>query len=98
MSLKEFPKGSLMFASEDDVPPWSDVQKDAQIEALRYAWFALTRTLHNEGILDMKDVQTELEDGTWVFQDSPTKDAVNYFVSTTAYMHSKMNPFVKRKK
>jgi hypothetical protein len=64
------------------VPPWSDVQKDAQIEALRYAWFALTRTLHNEVFWILKDVQTELEDGTWVFQIRQQR-MLNYFVSTS---------------
>lgn len=98
MSFEELPKGALAFASEGNVPPWSDLQKDAQIEALRHAWFVLARTLHNQGILDLKEIQKELENDAWLFQDTPTRDAADYFVSTTAYINSKMNPFEKQKK
>ena len=80
-----------------DFPPWTAAQRDAQIEALRYAFLRLASALHRNGTLDTATLQPDLDEAEVWFQDEPdTRAAVCYLAETLAYMRLKQGPAPKR--
>lgn len=94
----EFPSNAIVMGSAaGDFPPWTDSQRDAQIEASRLAWMQLVRALHEQGVLDMHVVQGNLEMMEWVFSEKPDQaQAAYWYRETIAYMRAKTPPFVKK--
>lgn len=81
-----------------DFPPWTDAQRDAQIEALRYAFLRLASALHRNGTLDSAVLQPDLDEAeVWFEGEADTRAAVRYLAETLAYMRLKQGPAPKRR-
>ena len=99
--IPKFPKNALLLGTEAEgaFPPWTDEQRDAQIVIARLAWFELVRTLHERGIVNMKEIQTSLDEACWMFEDnSPKEEVLYWYRETLASSSVKMPPFVQKVK
>lgn len=93
--MDEIPKNAIIMGGEPaDFPPWTDAQRDAQIEALRFAFCELAAALHEQGALDIQRVNANLGNAQWIYADkSPdTQNAVRWMTDTLAYMRTKLGP------
>lgn len=59
----------------EDYPPWTDAQRDAQIEALRFAYCDLVQELHRAGRVDAHELADNLDIAPGIFLDS-SKDTL----------------------
>lgn len=82
----------VMGAEPGSMPPWTDAQRDAQIEALRAAYIALAETLQTVGALDMQQLLPALGNLGHAYKDkSPdTYDAVMWLADTIEYNRAKI--------
>lgn len=94
----KLPKNAILIGrNPEDFPPWTDAQRDAQIEALRFAYCDLAKTLHEQGVLDMQEASASLSSSEWLFEgNSPgTLKAVRWLAGTLDYMRTKQGPLVR---
>lgn len=99
LDMDALPDGAIVMGGHSaDFPPWTDDQRDAQIEALRYAVCELAATLHEQGTLDIQKVNASLGNAEWLYADkSPdTLNAVRWIADTLAYMRTKRAPRTRR--
>lgn len=66
--MSDTPEHSILIgAPGPDFPPWTDAQRDAQIEALRFGYLELVKTLHEAGVLDMAKLNANLGNAEWIY-------------------------------
>ncbi len=75
-------------------PPWVSDQRDAQIEALRFAFLELARALHEHGALDMNAVSGNLGNGQWLYagKSPDTAAAVAWLADSLAATRGELGP------
>lgn len=89
-----YPKNALLMGEQEGAyPPWTPQQRDAQIEALRFAYCELVNALNATGLLDAQQVLAGLGHSQWLYADKKpdTHAAVRWLADTIDYMRSK-NP------
>jgi hypothetical protein len=89
-----YPKNALLMGAEEGgCPPWTDAQRDAQIEALRFGFCDLVAALNASGVLDAQQVLAGLGHACWIYGDKKpdTHATVLRLADTIDYMRSK-NP------
>jgi hypothetical protein len=89
----EFEKNTVAFSTEPgSLPPWTDAQRDAQIEALRFAYCELVSALNESGRLDAQQVLEGLAGSDWLYagKKPDTHAAVRWLVDTIDYMRVKI--------
>jgi hypothetical protein len=87
-----YPKNAIPMGAEPGAyPPWTDSQRDAQIEALRFAFCELVSALNSSGVLDAQQVLAGLGNSGWLYADKKpnTHAAVDWLADTIDYMRSK---------
>lgn len=100
LDMDALPDGAIVIGGDPvDYPPWTDDQRDAQIEALRFAFCELAASLHEQGVLDIQQVNASLGNAEWIYADkSPdTLSAVRWIVDNLAYMRTKLKPRTHRR-
>jgi hypothetical protein len=94
MSTTEYPRNAIL--SSDDptnFAPFSDEARDAWIEALRYAFAELTTSLHEAGVLDLKDLAAGMGNAEWLFANRPALlNAVRWLSNDMMYRRAKLGP------
>lgn len=97
MSAAETPKyekSSLVIGGNPDFyPPYSKERQDAELELLRFGFLSLAKCLHQNGLLDMQDLRTEMSSAAVWFQDNPqTLQSAEWMLDTLDYMRAKLGP------
>ena len=82
-------KESIIMTSDASAfPPWTAAQRDAQIEAQRFAYLELVFALHRQGVLDMNKIEIHRDEPP--FHKNPeTSQVVDWYADTLAYMRLK---------
>lgn len=91
--MNGYTKNSIvMGAAAGSMPPWTDAQRDAQIEALRAGYIALAEALQTAGVLDMQQLLPALGRVGHIYKDkSPdTYEAVMWLADTIEYTRAKI--------
>lgn len=88
----------LLDGDSTHFPPWSPPQQDSQLEALRFAFHHLARTLHESGQLSIPALLENLDNAEWLFADKRpgTLDAVRQIAVGLDYMQQKVKPLPRR--
>lgn len=96
--MSKNPSVIVLDANPDHFPPWSAEQQDAQLEALRFAFHHLARTLHENGQLSIPALNENLRNAEWLFADKrpDTRDAVRQIAAGLDYMQTKVKPLPRR--
>lgn len=92
--MSEKPSVILLDADPAHFPPWDGEQKDAQLEALRFAFHQLARSLHESGQLSIPLLLENLGNAEWLYADKRpgTLDAVRQLAAGLDYMQQKVKP------
>jgi len=90
--MAEWQKNAIPIGGDQSqFPPYTNEGRDAQIEALRYAFLEMAGALHEAGVLDTAVLAGRLGNTVWLHTDKPrTQETVLHLADALGFLRAKL--------